>query len=164
MLIVMGLLLVSGINAMAGEILWTINDVTFTFADSNVNTLTGTFITDSGITTILELNLAVTGPETADDFTATQSQSAELPSEISVGNTGFLEYVDLFLSSPLTSAGGTVSISSGFNCPGCGSLVVNDDTGVTGVIITPEPSAIPLVGGGVMLLGIASRRKWLRVS
>jgi hypothetical protein len=62
-----------------------------------------------------------------------------------------LAYVDLFPASFLTNAGGTISLTSGFDCPsegGCQTLIATDDAEIIGV--TPEPGS-----GGLMLLGFA---------
>src|SRR5579863_4389719 len=106
-MIALGLFVGSGVCAMADTI-WTLNDVDF----SNGNTATGYFITNPTVTAIDGFSIQVTGPATAADFTATVMVNAYLPSEIGIANPGFTEYVDLYLASALTNAGGTINISS----------------------------------------------------
>jgi hypothetical protein len=142
----------------SADITWTLNDITF----SNGNTATGFFETDNAITTIDLFSINVTGPATGAAFAATVMVNAYLPSEIGIATTSFSEYVDLYLASPLTSAGGTVKIGSGYDCPGCGTLILNSDTGVTGVTTsaTPEPRFGAFLVMGLVGLGFLARRKF----
>jgi len=164
-LLALGLLLGSSINAMA-DITWTLSDVTF----DNGNQAVGTFTTDDAITTFLSFSIDVTGPASAAAFTAAQMTDSYLPGEIGIANADFSQYVDLSLAAPLTSAGGIVPIAGGFDCPGCGTLLVNADTEVIGVTgdggieptAAPEPSAVPFLAGGVILMGMVLRRKVVR--
>jgi hypothetical protein len=164
----LGLLLGSGVCAMA-DILWTFDDVYFT----NGNELTGWFTTDNTVDAVDSFSIDVTGPATEAAFTATQMVNAYLPNEIGIANADFSEYVDFELPTSLTSLGGTIDLTQGYDCPGCGVLIVNADhtptvTGVTGVaadfVPTPEPSSIPFLGAGVVLMGLMMRRKPIRAS
>lgn len=162
----LGLLLGSGVCAMA-NIVWTLNDVYLQYPHGGgINEVAGYFVTDNTVDTIENYSIAVTGPETEGTFTATQMVDAYLPGTIGIANPGFTEYVDLYLASDLTSAGGTVDISSGYDCPGCGVLLVGNGytPTVTGVAETPEPSTIPFLGAGVLLMGIVLRRKLIPAS
>jgi hypothetical protein len=144
LLIIVGLALASATCASADTI-WTLKDVTFT----NGNTAVGTFTTNSATNAIISFSLDVTGPDAAGAFVATQMVNSYLPGEIGLANPGFLKYVDLYLASHLTSAGGIVHITSGYDCPDCGTLIVKSDTEVIGALATPEPAT-----GGLMLLGL----------
>ena len=157
----LGLMLGSGACAMADTI-WTFNNVFF----DNGNEITGSFTTNPTSLDVDSFNIKITGPDTHDAFTATQMVNAYLPSAIGIGNAGFTKYVDLYLAGPITSAGGTIDITGGYDCPDCGSLFIgSDDTpSITGVASTPEPSAVPLLGAGVVLMGIVTRRKQIRAS
>ena len=157
----MGLLLGSGAYAMA-DIVWTFDDVHF----SNGNELTGSFTTDNSVDTIESFSIDITGPDSSDAFTAAQMVNAYLPNEIGIANGYFSEYVDFELPTALTSAGGTIDLTQGYDCPGCGVLVVNSDhtPSVTGVVETPEPSTIPFLGAGLALVGMVVRRKLVRAS
>jgi PEP-CTERM motif len=171
----LGLLLGSGVCAMA-DIVWTLNDVYLEYPhDGGINEVSGYFITDNSVDTIESFSIDVTGPETAGTFTATQMVDSYLPGVIGIANPGFSEYVDLYLAPlALTSAGGTINITSGYDCPGCGTLLVNSDYDptVTGVVETgiadlgpvPEPSSIPFLGAGLLLMGVMMRRKLIRAS
>jgi len=157
----LGLLMGSGVCAMADTI-WTLNNVFF----DNGNQATGWFATDPSTSVIDSFSITVNGPDTADAFTAAQMASAYLPNTIGIANSDWSKYVDLYLSAPLTSAGGTVNISSGYDCPGCGTLLINADhtPSVTGIASTPEPASIPFLGAGVVLMGFVTRRKLIRAS
>jgi len=159
----LGLLLGSGVCAMADTI-WTLNDVYF----SNGNQATGWFSTDPTSTTIDDFSIQVTGPDTADAFTAAimpDTYLANTPPEIGIANADWSEYVDLYLATPLTSGGGTINLTGGYDCPGCGVLdTTNYTPSVSGVASTPEPSAIPLMGAGLLLMGTVVRRKLIRIN
>jgi hypothetical protein len=157
-LAVAGLLAGSGVCAMA-DTMWTLNDVYF----SDGNEATGWFTTDPTTTIIESFSLMVAGPDTGADFTATQMSSAYLPNTIGFASNGWAEYVDLYLVSPLTSAGGTIDISSGFDCPKCGVLLDNTNyhpTVTSGAL--PEPYGASFIGAGIIALAWLSRRKLKR--
>lgn len=158
-LLILGLLAGSAIGAMAGsgDITWTLNNIDF----SDGNTATGWFITNGAVNQILGFSIVVSGPDSNADFTATQMVNAYLPNEIGAANSGFTKYMDLLLSSPLTGAGGTFNISTGFDCPGCGVLILSDDPSVTGVPLS-EPSMLMVLGSGLACLGTIVLRKTRR--
>jgi hypothetical protein len=156
----MGLLLGSGVCAMA-DIVWTLNDVDF----SDGNQAVGYFITDNAVDTIESFSIQVEGPDTSRDFIATTMSSAYLPNEIGA----FLEptyYTDLFPETSMTSSGGIIPLNQGYDCPGCGvlSVGIGYNPTVNGVTETPEPSTIPFLGAGVLLMGVVLRRKLIRAS
>lgn len=129
------------------QLTWTLSDVVF----DNGNTATGSFTTDAGVTTFNSINVSVTGPDSAADFTATIGVDSYLPSLVGLANSDFSEFLALFLvPNSMTSAGGTVPITSGFDCPamgGCGTLLTSGHDPV--VTTTPEPAT-----GALMLLGL----------
>ena len=139
----LGLLMGSGACAMA-DIVWTLNDVFLQFPhNGGINEVTGNFTTDNSVDTIEKLLHRCNGPgKTEGNFhTLALMVDAYLPGTIGIANSDFSKYVDLYLSSPLTSAGGKVDMGSGFDCPGCGECSVNADhtPSVIGVASTPEP-------------------------
>ncbi len=164
-----GLLLGSGICAMA-DIVWTLNNVEFqqTFWPDTTyqNDLTGYFVTDNAVTTVKSFNFSLTGDLASGLFTPAKMVDSYLPNTIGIANSDFSDYIDLYLDSPLTSAGGTIDIGSGFDCQGCGTLVVNSDhvPSVTGVASTPEPATLPALGAGAVLLLVFGRRKLIRAN
>ncbi len=160
----LGLLIGSGVCATADTI-WTLNDVFF----NNGNEATGWFTTDPTSTIIEDFSIVVSGSDSADAFTAAIMPStylANTPPEIGIANADWSEYVDLYLASSLTSAGGTINLTGGYDCPGCGTLIVNSDRrpSVSGVVETPEPSAIPFLAAGLLVMGFVTRRKLIRAS
>jgi hypothetical protein len=160
----LGLLMGSGVCAMA-DTMWTLDDVFF----SNGNQATGWFTTDPTSTMIESFSIQITGPDAADAFTAAimpDTYLANTPPEIGIANSDWSKYVDLYLASSLTSAGGPIALTGGYDCPGCGVLRVNADfrPKVIGTEVTPEPSSIPFLGAGVILMGFVVRRKLIRAS
>jgi hypothetical protein len=158
------LLLGSGVCAMADTI-WTLDDVYF----SNGNEATGWFITDPTSTMIESFSITVGGADSADAFTAAimpDTYLANTPPEIGIANSDWSKYVDVYLASPLTSAGGTIDLTGGYDCPGCG--VLRDDSDfrprVIGTAETPEPSTVPFLGAGLALVILAARRKLVHSS
>ena len=123
----------------SAQVTWTFSDVSFTNGDA----VTGSFTTDSGVTMVESFNVTITGPQA---FTVAGLVDSYLPGEIGIFNAGFSQYIDLYLSSNMTGAGGTIPITSAFDCPGCGTL-----NGASPEIIgvTPEPST-----AGLMLIGV----------
>ena len=137
----------------SADITWTLNDVTF----SDGNSAVGFFITDNAVDTIESFSIQVEGPDTGRDFTATTMSSAYLPSVIGA----FLEptyYTDLYLVSPMTSAGGTIALKQGYDCPGCGVLASGTVTGAP-LGTVPEPRFGALLVIGLAGLAFFARRK-----
>ncbi|MGC2112155.1 MAG: PEP-CTERM sorting domain-containing protein [Candidatus Korobacteraceae bacterium] len=159
-LLILGLLIGSGIGAVAGDITWTLNNVQF----SDGNTATGFFITNGAVNTIEGFSIQVTGPDGGADFVATQMLNAYLPGTIGAANSDFSKFLDLVLAQNMTGAGGVINIASGFDCPGCGTLLVNSDHDPTvdGAPVS-EPSALIVLGSGLGLLGTMLRRKLIRI-
>ncbi len=161
---ILTLLMAGSVCALAGEITWTLTDVAF----DNGNVANGWFTTDMAVTQFDSFSITVTGPASNAAFTAAIMVDSYLPGTIGFANSDWSEYVDLYLSSPLTSAGGPVQIASGFDCPNdarCGVLVTDVFSGasVEGAA-SPEPSAFVLIAAGLGVLGLTLRRKLVRVS
>ena len=137
------LVCVLGFAACASaQVTWTFSDITF----NNGDAVSGSFTTNSAVTMVDSFHVTITGPEA---FTVAGFVNSYLPGEIGIYSAGFTQYIDLYPTTHLTNAGGTISISEGFDCPGvsgCGTLN-GDSPKVIGV--TPE---VPT--GGLMLLGV----------
>jgi hypothetical protein len=150
------LLVGSSIVAMAGSIDWTLNDVVF----SDGNSAAGYFITNSFVTNILSFDIVVSGPVGGAAFTATQMVDSYLPSVIGAANAAFSKYMDLYLTSPMTSAGGPLTMDQGYDCPGCGVLLLASSGHEPEVVGKPvsEPSTLLVLGSSLGILGTLLRR------
>jgi hypothetical protein len=136
----------------SAQVTWTLSDVYF----DNGNTATGFFTTNSSLS-VTSFSLQVTGPDTAQDFTASTFVDSYLPNTVGFANSDFSEYVDLYLISSITNAGGVIPFGTsiygnGSDCGGsggCGTLLIGD--GYTPELngTTPEPATV-----GLMLLGL----------
>jgi hypothetical protein len=172
-MIILALLMGTGACAMADEV-WTLNNVEFDnshFGAYDPNQLTGTFTTNTVGSTwsVTSFSLTITPIPTAGDipdpnnvFTIAQVVPSYLPGEIGLPDASFSDFIDLILSSPLTTSGGTISIASGFDCNGCGTLITNLDPSVTGTavgIATPEPSSVLLLACGLVGLAFFPRKQ-----
>jgi len=77
---------------------------------------------------------------------------------------GFTPYVDFFLGSVLTNAGGTMTLLGADSCDGtCYVLDAQADNTLTGITV-PEPSAIVFLGTLLSILGAMASRRRRRVS
>jgi hypothetical protein len=145
----------------SADIVWTLNDVVFFGGE----TATGSFTTDNTADTLESFSIAVSGGLPIADFTASGSDSVVLPGDIAFFNPP-LSIVNLGFVSDLTSAGGTVGV--GFGSDGLLGLLVDSDhtPEVIGVktAATPEPSGIPFLAGGLILMGFLLRQKLIRAS
>jgi hypothetical protein len=117
-------------------------------------------------------NLAITATETeysAFAFTIAGMVDDYLPGTIGIYSEGWSSYIDLYLTGPLTSAGGSHSFSAGYDCPGCAVLPPNSD-GVLGAEVyktakieallkAPEPGFYSVFAIGLAGLGFAVRGK-----
>ena len=171
-LVILGLLVGSASCAMA-DVIWTFNNVQF----SNGNVVTGYFITNSAGTMDLGYSIVVSGPDGQQAFTATKFVDSYLPSEIGFADSNSKDvrsykYVLLYLTSPLTGAGGVIPLGrpgpsglygNGLDCGGggaCGLLLLGHNPTVDGVPV-PESSALlnlDLVSS-LGLLGFLSLRR-----
>lgn len=154
-MIILGLLIGSAFTA-AADTKWTLVDVAF----DNGNVANGWFLVNPALNAYDGYSLTVTGPASSAAFTATVVVSAYLPNTIGFANSDFSEYAVLYLTSPLTNVGGIVPISLGYDCPGCGTLLLANsghDPHLYGV--TPEPSALLLLATGLGPAGFWLRRR-----
>jgi hypothetical protein len=158
-LVILGLLVGSASCAMA-DVIWTFNNVQF----SNGNVVTGYFITNSAGTMDLGYSIVVSGLDGQQAFTATKFVDSYLPSEIGFAGSSWFQFVDLSLTSPLTSAGGVIPIGGGYDCDGdpCWVLLVGGGHNPE-VIGTPVPESSALLNldlvSSLGLLGFLSLRR-----
>jgi hypothetical protein len=83
-----------------------------------------------------------------------------LPKEIGAANGDFSKYMDLYLTSAMTSAGGAITMDQSYDCPGCGVLLLagsGHDPEVIGKPVS-EPSMLLVLGSSLGILGPLLRR------
>jgi len=168
-LVILGLLVGSSICALAGNITWTFNDVAFLFPDGNINTVSGWFSTNYAGTMNQGFSIVVSGGEPNAAFTASIFVDSYLPFELGFANSGFSKYVNMYLTSPLTSAGGLIPFGPGLygnnDCGTsgpCGTLLIGNgyDPYIFGVV--PEPASLLVLGSSLAIFGTMLRRKLSR--
>ena len=97
-------------------------------------------------------NIAWT-PNEVDDFTVPQTFDAFIPGTIGTANKGVSEYTDPYSFSDSATTGKKTG----------SSLTSDHIASVADLVATPEPSGLPLLGAGAILIAMLVRRK-LRVS
>lgn len=145
----------------SADIVWTLSGVDFLGGE----TATGSFTTNNAANTIESYNIVLSGGISLADFTAMDADGFFLPSSVGFGAPP-LSNLSLFFAGNLTSAGGTVHIASGSD----DGLSLLTGKGYNPEVIgvdppsVPEPSTIPVLAGGALLLGFSLRRKLIRAS
>jgi hypothetical protein len=147
----------------SADTIWDL-DATFSY-DSLSNVATGTFELDPSLD-LVTWDITVAGSNTPADNEYTTGDSIAIFPDLTHldfydGSTN--QYIDLYLASPFTTAGGPINLlygdggqtnSATIVCAGCGTLV----SGTVSATATPEPSLIGLLGG-VGILGLALLRR-----
>ena len=162
-------------TAARADISWTFNNVDFSVASwsdtggslgtggfvyTEVASLSGSFSTNNAANTVTGSDLTITAENgySSYAFPVAGIDDAYLPGEIGIHNAGFTSFIDLYLTSPLTSAGGSDSFSSGYDCPGCAVLDSGSDVVGSGGanIVTGDIEAAPEPGlYAVLALGMS---------
>lgn len=166
-MIVLGLLLGTGISAMA-DTTWILQDIAF----DNGNTATGWFTTtrstawwNLGVWEIGDFSIEVSGPASSAAFTAATMVDSYLPGTIGFANSGWTEFVDLYLTSSLATApsgGDSIPVKGGFDCPGCGTVLLPSSGHNPEVVNAPELGfyeASALYMSGLLGFAFRSRRR-----
>jgi hypothetical protein len=159
---ILALLVGSAFSAMADS-KWTFENVLF----DNGNVVNGWFTLNPTSTAYDAFSITVTGPASAEAFTASIVVSSYLPSQIGFADSTFSSYVALYLTAPMTSAGGDIPFGpglygNGFNCGGgggCGTLLLGNGYNPYVHGVSPEPSGLLLLGTGLGPIAFWVRRK-----
>jgi hypothetical protein len=152
----------------SADTIWHVN-ATFSY-NTLGNTATGTLELDPSLN-MVTWNITVAGTNAAADNVYNPGDSISIyPDSTHIdfydGSTN--QYIDLYLQTGVTNAGGTINLlygdggassNSTIVCAGCGTLVKGT------VSTVPEPSSVYLFGGGAVLAGLRLvRRKRVRAS
>jgi PEP-CTERM motif len=157
-------LLTAFASHLPADTVWNVN-ATFSY-NALGNTATGTFELDPSLN-MVTWNTTVSGTNAAADNVYTPGDSISVyPDSTHIdfydGTTN--QYIDLYLQTGVTNAGGTINLlygdggassNSTIVCAGCGTLV----QGTVSTSSVPEPSSLALVGGAIAAIGFARRRK-----
>ena len=157
------------VSAFAGSAwantVWNLN-ADFTY-NSTANTATGTITLDPSLN-VVTWDITVDGTNVPADNVYTPGDSFAIFPDLTHldfydGATG--QYIDLYLSSPFSDAGGTIALLPGDDgesnnstivCAGCGVLGSGN---VMASSATPEPASVDLLGTAVGLLAIVAMRR-----
>ena len=165
-------------TAARADISWTFNNVDFSVASysstagplglggfvyTEVASLSGSFSTNNAANAVTGFNHVTITAENGYNsyaFPVAGIVDTYLPGEIGIYGTGFSHYIDLYLTTPLTGAGGSDSFSAGYDCPGCAILSPGSDPVVVGAggtqIVTGNIEATPEPGFyAVLALGLS---------
>jgi hypothetical protein len=142
----------------ATPVTWTLQGVTF----SDGATASGWFTYDADAHASTAFNLSTTnGPDlgayTYDTATSHFFDNRYLPSSVSwIGKTG-TPYLSLLTVTPITNAGGTLTLSgNSYECDDC----MNFRMVASGMISSvPEPTGYSLLLAGAGLMGLLARRR-----
>jgi hypothetical protein len=168
-LFVMIVAMLAASRAHASPITWTVNNAVF----DDQTTLTGTFSYDAVTDVYQTVNLTV---EAGGIFPAYNYHNGG-PDPFFIGNHSnvFVDfvafppsfpsgrYIRLSFASPLTGAGGTVSLLLGglsWECDNCATrrLIVSGSVTAPSVAAVPEPATLTLVGLGLAAVGARRHR------
>lgn len=148
-------------TCVSADVTWTLNNVTFT----DGATATGFFTTDAAFDTLDNWDINVSNSDLGANYHYQVGNSSPFDissTEVSLASSPFAEFVIVFPSSPMTNAGGPISLVTGFDVPpgsgdcassgACGYLGSNSTASITGTPASavPEPRF-----GAVLLMGLA---------
>jgi hypothetical protein len=149
---------------VSADTVWNVN-ATFSY-NSLANTASGTFELDPSLD-LVTWNITVNGTNVPADNTYNPGDSIDIfPDTTHLdfydGTTN--QYIDLYLQTGLSNAGGTINLlygdggasnNSTIVCAGCGTLV----QGTVSTSSVPEPGGLALPGGAIGAFGFTRRKK-----
>jgi hypothetical protein len=165
MLLTLSGLVAGSATFLAADTIWDVN-ATFDY-DGLSNTETGTFELSPTLS-LVTWDITVTGTNAAADNEYTPADSIAIypdSTHLDFYDGATNQYANLYFASPLTNAGGSISLlygdggqtdNSTIVCNGCGTLV----SGSVSTTATPEPSSIGvLTGAGILGLALLFRKR-----
>jgi hypothetical protein len=138
----------------SADVIWTLNNVAFN--DGGV--ATGTFVLDT-TGSFLSVNIDLSGGAYPAIHYSTSEPKFNTLTYVAFADTTFDRFTLLFISTPLTNAGGVVPLTGALDC-------INGPcrTGVSGELYgvqAPEPGTLMLLGSGLLGLVAVVRRRFV---
>jgi len=160
------LALMSVVSASADTV-WDVN-ASFTY-DGLANAASGNFTLDPSLN-LVAWNITVSGTNLAADDIYSQTNSNDIPvfpdlTHLDFYDAGTNQYIDFYLSFPLSSAGGVIGLLEGDDgettnstivCAGCGVLDSGSLSSESSAV--PEPKFGAFLVAGLVGLGYITRR------
>lgn len=152
------------VPAVAGDIRWTLSNVTF----DDGGTASGWFEYDSGADRVLGWSIQTSGGDARGgfDYETNDDPAVQGPGDfLFAGNDQANPYLRLIVDGTFPGNGGAVALltgpDGGYECGNCDGVRFVNHGSLVGVAVAPEPTSwAMMVGGfGVIGAGLRARRK-----
>ena len=148
--------------AIAGDVRWTLSNVTF----DDGGTASGWFEYDAGTDTVLGWSIQTSGGDARGgfDYETNDDPAVQGPGDfIFAGNDEANPYLRLIADGPLPGVGGAVALltgpDGGYECSNCDGVRFVNRGSLVGVAVAPEPVSWAMMVGGFGAIGGAMRRR-----